>query len=221
MDVDPKDLSTANRSTWLKRATILAWFTIIYNIFEASVSIWFGIQEEAIALAGFGVESLIEVASATLVLWRFKDETKTSRSISLSKEKKATWGIGVLLLFLAIFSSLAALYQLFQGQHPDSTLPGVIISLVSLSFMVYLWKAKIKVAQLLNSFTMQKDADCSLACIKLSVVLLLGSFLHLTIPQMWWADATAALIISFFIGKEGWETIKSVCHKSFSGGCNH
>lgn len=109
--------------------------------------------------------------------------------------------------------------QLQSGTHPLTTLPGVVVSSLSLSFMFLLWRSKRTLARLLESATVMKDADCSLACIKLSVVLFAGSFLFFMAPSLWWADAAAALVLAFIIGREGWETIKAARKATFSGGC--
>lgn len=69
--------------------------------------------------------------------------------------------------------------------------------------MFFLWHGKRKVGKVLNSATVLKDAACSLACIKLSVILFLGSLVFLTAPALWWVDALAKILLSYFIGKEG------------------
>lgn len=197
----------------------LSWFTILYNLIEGVVSIYLGISDEAIALAGFGGDSLIEVASASLVLWRFRGESGLNKSLSISKERKATFYIGFLFLVLSLLTILGASHQLITQQPPETTIPGIVISLISLSFMYFLWRAKLRVAFSLNSATVAKDAACSLACIKLSAILLIGSLIYFVIPAIWWVDSVAALIISGYIAKEGVETIAATRNSNFQGGC--
>lgn len=206
-------------STLVRRAIFLSWFTITYNLLEGVVSIAFGVGDESVALAGFGVDSLIEVASAALILWRFRGEACIGSEISVSRERKATLGIGVLFLLLAAVTAAASLFQLRAGSHPATTVPGLVISTLSLSFMFWLWSAKRKVAGQLDSASVMKDADCSLTCIKLSVVLFAGSLVFTVSPALWWADALAALALAALIGKEGWETVEAARHPEFSGGC--
>lgn len=203
----------------LRRASFLAWFTILYNLLEGFVSIGFGISEGSIALAGFGMDSLIEVSSAFIVLWRLQSKGNHSPEILLKRERRATFLIGVLFVFLAIFTLSASLIQVLEKSHPDTTLPGLIISALSLSFMFFLWSAKKKVASALQSQALMKDADCSLACINLSFVLFAGSLLFLIFPTLWWVDSCAAFILAFFIGKEGVQTILETRNDHFTGGC--
>ena len=198
---------------WMSQAIFLSWFTIIYNIIEGIVSIWFGLEDGSIALAGFGFDSLIEVASAMLVLWRFRD------GLSLRRERASSLGIGILFILLATITIFAAVFQLNKNSHPQTTIPGVIISTLSLGFMFFLWYSKLKVAAALNSATMKNDAACSLACIKLSIVLFVGSLLYFFYPEMWWVDSLAAIILAVFIWREGWQTLRNAW-KATGKGCS-
>jgi len=214
-----KKISIIETGRYIHRAILLSFFTIAYNLIEGVVSIGFGISDESISLAGFGGDSLIEVGSAILVLWRFRGETEKSSHLSIDRERRATFGIGVLFLLLATITILASGYQLSVKSHPVTTLPGLIIAALSLSFMFYLWSAKKRVARELDSSTVMKDANCSLACIKLSMVLLTGSLLFLFFPALWWADSAAGIVLAILIGTEGYETIVEARKPDFAGGC--
>ncbi len=210
---------SALKQGFLRRAIWLSWFTIGYNLIEGAVSIAFGVSEGSIALAGFGVDSLIEVASAFIVLWRFKGEAGGASHLTVKRERAAVTWIGVLFISLALLTVAAAIIQITEGAHPQTTLPGAVISAVSLSFMFYLWNAKVKTGRALESPTVLKDAACSLACIKLSMVLFSGSVAFLFFPVLWWADAAAAVVLGLLIGKEGWDTVKAARRDDFDGCC--
>jgi divalent metal cation (Fe/Co/Zn/Cd) transporter len=206
--------------SFVRRALLLSWFTIIFNIAEGLVSIYFGLSEESVALAGFGLDSFIEVGSAFLVLWRFRSETvDVGTGLGLERERKATYGIGILFVLLSIATAFGAVYKLVRMEPPDTALPGFIISSISLGFMYFLYASKRNVAVRLDSATVMKDAACSLACIKLSAVLFAGSLVYILFPILWWADSVAAASLAVLIGNEGWETIKSARSPDFSGGC--
>lgn len=200
----------------LSLARKLSLFTIIYNIAEGLISIYFGIEEESISLLGFGLDSFVEVASAIIVLLKLRSVNPDN---NLANERRATFAIGILFLILSLNVFLQSGIQLVNGASPDTTIPGVVVSLVSLSFMFFLWSKKKAVAQTLNSSTVMADAKCSLACIKLSFVLLLGSFLFWLVPTLWWVDSAAAIIIGIFILLEGWEMISNSRKEEFKGGC--
>jgi divalent metal cation (Fe/Co/Zn/Cd) transporter len=195
------------------RAIFLGWFTILYNLVEGAVSMGFGWSEESLALFGFGVDSWIEVASAAVVLWRLRGHAEIER------ERRAALVIGGLFVALAAATALGAVLQLAAGQHPDSTVPGVVVSLASLGVMAWLWQAKVRVAKAIGSRTLEMDAACSRACIQLSVVLLAGSVLYLLVPALWWVDAAAALGLAALILKEGVEGIREARKPTFTGGC--
>lgn len=208
---------TTSRHFWTRRAILLSWFTVAYNILEGIVAIGFGITDDSVALAGFGVDSFIEVASALLVLWRFRKGD--GETVASGRERATTRGIGILFLLLAVATFVGAGLQLISHRHPETTFPGTVIALISLSFMFYLWKAKLRAAHELQSASVKKDADCSMACIKLSGVLLLGSLLFLLAPALWWTDGVAAIVLAYLIGREGWETVQATSKADFSGGC--
>lgn len=208
----------APRPDWMRYARFLAGFTIAYNLLEGLVSMGFGLAEESVALFGFGADSFIEVGSALLVLWRLR-ESSGCASTALKRERKAAFGIGLLFVLLALGAGLGSALQLGLRRHPDTTLPGLIVSLASLGFMFWLWRAKLQAARALDSRTLEGDAACSLACIQLSCVLFLGSLVYLVAPALWWADAVAALVLAVFIGREGLSTLRAARRPDFSGGC--
>lgn len=199
---------------WRRRALWLCGITIAYNLVEGLVSMAFGWVDDSVALFGFGADSFIEVASALLVLWKLLDHG------NLERERKATRGIGWLFLCLAAGIAGGAILQFTARTHPPTTVPGLIISTMSLSFMAFLWRAKLKTAKALDSATVEADAACSLACIQLSVVLFAGSLLFLLVPTLWWVDAAAALGLALLIGKEGFGMIRAARSASFTGGCS-
>lgn len=204
---------------WVTRVLWLAGFTIAYNVLEGVVAIGFGVEEGSVALAGFGVDSLVEVASAAMVLWRFRGEHELGPEPSRQRERRATMVIGALLSVLAAGVIAGASYQLATGAHPSTTVPGVVVASVSLAFMGWLWRAKKHAGEVLDSATVAKDAGCSRACFQLSAVLLAGGLVYWLVPALWWADAVAALVLGFFIGREGLETVRAARREDFTGGC--
>ncbi len=203
----------------LHTARLLAWFTIVYNILEGVVSVGFGIEESSLSLVSFGIDSFIETFSAAFVLWRFHRESSRTRTQSRAREIQALYGIGTLFILLAVGTAAGAILQLVGGRHPDSTLPGMVVALVSLSFMFWLWRSKLRLGRALGSATILSDAACSLACIQLSVILFLGSIVYWVAPSLWWADAAAALGLTFFILREGVETLRAAASGKPEHGC--
>lgn len=212
-------MSTAAPLTidWSARARGLAVATMAYNVLEGLVSLAYGVSEGSISLLGFGVDSWVEVGSAGVVYWKLT-RAPGCATTARERERRATRWIGSLLLALGVGTALGSAIQLATGGHPGSTLPGVVISLLSLSFMFYLWRAKLSAAAALNSKALALDAACSRSCIQLSAILLAGSGLYAVAPALWWADGAAALVLALFIGREGYEAIQAANKPEFTGG---
>jgi divalent metal cation (Fe/Co/Zn/Cd) transporter len=204
---------------WVRRVVGLAHVTIGYNLLEGVVSIGFGAADESLALFGFGIDSFIEVASALFVLWRFRDERALRPAAALVRERRAAFGIGLLFVALGVATIAGTGLRLWARQGPETAVPGLVISLVSLSFMFGLWRAKRRAGDALGSPTVRADAACSLACIQLSSVLLGGSLLVTLAPGLWWADAVAAAALAVLFGREGASGIRASRRPDFQGGC--
>lgn len=210
--------ATTHTVDWERRALWLAGATIAWNVIEGVVAMGFGFAEESVALFGFGVDSWVEVGSAAVVYWKLTRPAGCATT-RRGQERRATRWISGLFLALATGTAVGAVAQLASGGHPDSTLPSVIVSLVSLAFMAFLWQAKKAAATALGSRTLAMDAACSLACIQLSGVLLAGGLAFALAPGLWWADAAAALALSALIAREGWEGWRATRRADFEGGC--
>ncbi|MBL0212187.1 MAG: cation transporter [Holophagaceae bacterium] len=183
---------------------------------EGAVSIGFGVSDDSVALWGFGFDSLIEVASAVVVMARLR---KGFKAAGTEAERRAVLAIGALFVLLAMVIQLGAILQLVSGHHPPTTLPGLVISSLSLAFMFFLWRAKTRAAAALDSAALRSDAACSLACIRLSMVLFAGSLLFMLSPGLWWLDGAAAILLGLLILKEGVEGIRAARAPGFTGGC--
>ncbi|KAL6042116.1 Transmembrane protein 163 [Balamuthia mandrillaris] len=204
---------------WLRIAIVLAIFTITYNLLEAGVSITLGALGGSLSLLGFGSDSLVEVSSAILVLWRITGEENRNEAQSLKRERIATLLIGLLTTFLGVSTIGAGIAKLILEEEPESGVAGLIISSVSLSFMFFLWYCKRYTARKLDSATLESDSMCSLGCIKLSVILFGGSLLFMLSSSLWWVDSAAAILMALFIALEGVQTSRAALRKDFAGSC--
>jgi divalent metal cation (Fe/Co/Zn/Cd) transporter len=213
--VEPAALAPVD---WTSRALWLARATVAWNVVEGLVAMGLGVAEESVALFGFGVDSWVEVASASVVLWKLTRRPGCATA-ARERERRATRWISALFLVLAAGTAIGATLQLAAGGHPESSVPSLVVSVASLSFMVFLWRAKLAAATALDSRTLAMDAACSRACIALSAVLLAGSLVFALFPALWWADAAAALGLAALIGREGWEGWRAAKKADFSGGC--
>jgi len=192
------------RDRLLARARLLAGLTIGYNLVEGIVSVALGGADETLALFGFGVDSFIEVISAIGVwhmLRRIRDNRGESRDAFEQRALRITGGA-----FYALTAGLVlmAVLNLVQQHRPETTLWGIVVALVSMSFMWLLIHHKTRVGTALNSPAILADAACSKACLYLSVVLLLASA-GFELTGIGSLDAIGALLIAWFSWKEGRE----------------
>ena len=185
----------------------LAIFTVFYNIAEGLVSIFFGISDEALTLFGFGADSFIEVMSGAGILAmviRIRQNPNTSRTRFEITALRIT-GTAFYLLVLGLGAT--AIYNLFTGHKPETTLPGIIISIISIAMMWLLVAGKRKVGRALNSTPILADANCTMVCIYMSVVLLASSLIY-KFTGFGFIDSIGALGLIYFSVKEGCEAFE-------------
>lgn len=206
-----------NREKLYARANILALFTIVYNICEGAVSVWFGASDETLALFGFGIDSFVEVISGIAVwhmLRRLKAHGEANRD---AFEQQALRITGSAFYLLTVGLVITALVNIQQQHRPETTFWGVIVALVSISFMWLLIRQKTVVGKALNSSAILADAACSRACLYLSVALLAAS-LGFELTGIASLDAVGALAIAWLSAKEGKESFAKA--KGLSCGCS-
>ena len=192
---------------WLY-AFYLALFTIIYNLAEGLVSIYFGAQDEALTLFGFGMDSFIEVMSGLGILAMVVREFRRNPDAPRSQfEQTALRITGTSFYILAVGLGATAVYNLFTAHKPETTIPGLIISVISISFMWLLVSGKRKVGRKLNSAPILADANCSLVCIYMSVVLLVSSLVY-QFTGFGFIDSLGALGLNLFFDQRRQRSIR-------------
>lgn len=185
----------------------LAFFTIFYNLIEGLVSIFFGASDETLTLFGFGVDSFIEVMSGIGILamvLRIRQHPDTPRS---QFERTALRVTGTSFYLLAVGLAATAVYNMFVGHKPETTLPGLIISIISIAIMWILVMGKRKVGHALNSSPILADANCTMVCIYMSVVLLASSLIY-ELTGFGFIDSIGALGLIYFSVNEGREAFE-------------
>lgn len=200
-------MDSQSREKLYATANLLAVLTILYNIIEGGVSVWFGAADETLSLFGFGVDSFVEVISGAGI-WHMVRRIRLNGGTTRDEfERRALRITGWAFYLLTAGLVLTAVMSLYQGHRPDSTLWGIIVSLVSISFMWGLIHHKTRVGKALNSSAILADAACSRACLYLSLVLLFasGGFALTAIGSL---DAVGALLIAYFAFREGKEAFQ-------------
>jgi len=202
-----------------KKAYLLSLFTIFYNIIEGVVSMLLGYQDETLALFGFGVDSFIEVMSGigiAVMIMRIRQNPRSNKSPFETKALKVT---GTAFYMLSVGLMAGIVVNLINNHKPETTLWGVIISLVSIAVMVWLMNAKKRVGKQLNSDPIIADANCTKVCVYMSLVLLASSLIY-ELTGFAYADLIGAAGLIYFSFSEGKEAFEKAKGKECSCGHN-
>ena len=191
----------------LRWAIVLSVITIVYNFAEGLVSVFFGAQDDALTLLGFGVDSFVEVISGIGILHmvlRIRN-SKTGTQDKFERTALTVTGYSFYLLTLGLV--IGAVLNLVNGLKPQLSMAGIIISSVSIVTMYWLMKSKLKTGRLLNSDAIIADASCTKTCLYLSFILLASSLLY-ALLHIGFIDVIGSMGIAYYSFKEGKESLE-------------
>ncbi|MET8065480.1 cation transporter, partial [Micromonospora sp. NPDC005313] len=186
----------ARRALLTRRVRLLVAATISYNVIEAVVAIGAGTVASSTALIGFGLDSIIEVASAAAVAWRFAGPDPQAR------ERVTLRVIAVSFFALAGYVTVEAVRALLGGAEAAHSPVGLVLAGLSVIVMPVLSAAQRRAGRELGSRSAVADSKQTLLCTYLSVVLLVGLALNGLFGWSW-ADPLAALVIAVVAVREG------------------
>ncbi len=193
-----------SRADLVRRALRWEWLTAAWMAIEATVAIASGILAGSLSLIAFGADSLIELASAGVLLWRLQVELQQGVRFSEETERRASKIAGALLFALAVYVVASAAYGLWRHESPEFSTIGLIVTGLAIPIMYMLARAKMRVADQIDSRALRADAVESIACGYLAAVVFVGLLAQLLIGT-WWIDSVTALAIVWFLIKEGRE----------------
>lgn len=199
--------SGEHRPDALRGAIRLEYLTVGWNVTEGVVAVTAGLIAGSVAILGFGMDSFVECASAIVMLWRLRAEQAKGTSVAQLEEteRRARKLIAGSLFLLAAYVAVDATLTLRGNDRPQFSAVGVALLALSIIVMIWLARAKRRLARELRSEAMAAEAFQTTACWWLSVAALLGVTLN-GLFGWWWADPTAALGIALLIVREGRET---------------
>jgi divalent metal cation (Fe/Co/Zn/Cd) transporter len=178
---------------------------MLYNTIEAVVALWAGVEAGSIALVGFGLDSIIELAAATVVLWRVLIEARGEDSQRVTRaESRVRRFVGATFLLLAAYVLIQSSWGLWAGDAPEESLVGLVLAVVSLVVMPLIAWGKLRAAEAIGSGALRAEARETLACSYLSFCLLFGLAANAAFGW-WWADPLAALLMVPWLVREGLE----------------
>ncbi|MGE5424694.1 MAG: cation transporter [Syntrophothermus sp.] len=195
-------------------ALYLAIFTIGYNLIEGLVSTFFGFEDETLTLFGFGIDSFIEVISGIGILQLVLRIRQNPDKPVSGFEIRALKITGFSFLALSAGLTIGIIFNLIAGRKPESTFWGVIISGISIIVMIGLVILKKRTGKALQSAPILADANCTLVCIYMSLVLL-GSSLLYELTGFAYADVIGTAGLVWFSISEGRESLEKAKERSY------
>lgn len=191
-------LSDGRRAVLHRRVRFIVFFTITWNVVEAVIAISAGAVASSSALIGFGLDSVIEVASAAAIAWQF------TRNDPERWERTTVRVIGIAFFALAAYVTVDAILALTGIRAPEHSPVGIGIAVASLIVMPALAWFEFRTGRELGSRSVQADAKQLLLCIYLSGTVLIGLVLN-SLFGWAWADSVAALVVAVLAIREGIE----------------
>jgi divalent metal cation (Fe/Co/Zn/Cd) transporter len=198
---------TLERATLTRQAFRLEWLTVAWMIVEGAVAIGAGLAAGSLTLTAFGLDSVIELASACVLIWRLNVELRHGQAFSERAERIASKIGGDLLFALAASVVSGAVWSFWTRHGEVFSFPGLIVALLAIPIMTLLAQRKIAIATQLGSRAMRADAVESITCGWLSLVVVIGLTADFLLG-VWWVDAVTSLAIVWFVVKEGREAWK-------------
>ena len=195
----------AERHLLIAAALRLEWLSLAWLTGEAAVAITAGVAAHSLTLIAFGADSVIELLSAGLLLWRLRLELVLAGAFPAAVERRAA-RVGALLLFaLAAYVIAAAGWSLWTGNGQRFSPVGLLLAIIAIPVMTMLARGKAGIAERIGSRALRTDAAEAVACAYLSAIVVLGLVAQ-WLAAAWWIDGLTALLLVPFLA---WEAIES------------
>lgn len=194
-----------SRPLLLGRALRIEYATVGWNLLEGVAAVAVAVSAGSVALLGFGVDSFVESASSLVLIWRLRAEQRAKDAEAAERvERLASKLVAVSLFGLAAYIAFDAVRALARAERPEPTALGVAIAGISIPVMLWIGRAKRRVAAALGSRALEADAFQATTCSWLSLAALTGIALNAAMGW-WWADPVAALAMTTLLVREGRE----------------
>jgi divalent metal cation (Fe/Co/Zn/Cd) transporter len=184
------------------------YFSLAWMVVEAVASVWAGALAGSLLLIAFGLDSVIELVTGAILLWRLSIEASGGTMERVARaEQRAARVVSVSLVLLCAYVLASAAYGLLTQRRPQSSLPGIVIALVALAVMPGLGLTKRRLAERLGSRALRGDAASSFTCGYMAATVLAGLVLN-AVAHWWWAEDVAALVFLGWLGLETREALE-------------
>jgi divalent metal cation (Fe/Co/Zn/Cd) transporter len=182
------------RKALLHRGFVLEYATLSWNVAGIVVLALAAVSARSVALAGFGLDSLIEIGASTVVIWELSGtgEERQRRGLRL---------IGYAFAVLAVYLLAQSTVVLVSGYHPRHSVPGIIWTAVTAAVMFALAAGKARTGRALDNPVLQTEGRVTIIDAILATAVLLGLTLNAALGW-WWADPAAGYVLVFYAARE-------------------
>ena len=197
---------SSGRSADVRIGLVLEWVTVVWMLVEVAGSIAAAIGARSVVLLAFGLDSLVELASAGVLIWRLRAESSEGSRDTEAVERRAAGLVGWSLLLLAVYIAIEAGWALWNHETSRTSPLGMGIAGAAVVIMPVLVMYKRRVADRIGSAALRADAAEGIVCAYMAATLMVGLVLRSAFGW-WWADPVAALALVVFIVREGREAV--------------
>ena len=194
------DAGPERERSLVRRGLRLEYATLGWNVVGSAVVLAAAVLARSVALAGFGLDSLIEIVASLVVVWQLTGVTH-------AREARALRIIGFAFLLLAAYIAAQSSYVLATGFRPHHSLAGIVWLALTVVAMFALAWGKGRTGSALGNRVLKTEARVTLIDGYLAVAVLAGLVLNATLGW-WWADPLAGLVIVFYGAREGWAALR-------------
>lgn len=176
--------------------------TVTWMVVEAAVSIGAGVVAGSLLLVAFGADSVIELVSGGILLWRLSVQASGGDAERVEQaERRAAWVVGVSLALLCVYVLASASFGLVAHAKPDASPVGIAVTLAAVAVMPWLGVTKRRLAARLDSGALRGDAASSFTCAYMAATVFAGLVLN-ALWHWWWAEDLAAVVFLFWLISE-------------------
>ena len=188
---------SAARSLLLRRGFLLEYATLGWNVVGIVVLGFAAVAARSVALAGFGLDSLIEIGASTVVIWELSGAGE-------ARQRRALRLIGAAFALLAIYLLVQCTWVIVAGFHAQHSPLGIGWTAVTAVAMFALATGKARTGVALGNRVLSTEARVTLIDGVLAAAVLLGLLLNAGLGW-WWADPAAGYLLVFYAGREARE----------------
>src|ERR1700734_1503950 len=181
-------------SVLLRRAFALEYATLAWNVAGIVVLAIAAVAARSVALAGFGLDSLIEIGASAVVIWELS-------GTSTERQRRGLRLIGFAFAALAAYLLVQSTVVLAAGYHPRHSVPGIIWTAATAVVMFALALGKARTGRALDNPVLRTEGRVTMIDAIIDTAVLLGFTLN-AVLGWWWADPAAGYVLVFYAARE-------------------